>query len=55
MSPVTFRFQMLAGVQFDYFQINLCLPAGWKTTLPKADQEWVSKALFTWNKRGGVD
>ena len=28
------------------------LPEPWKATLPKHDQKWVSKALFTANQRG---
>ncbi|KAK3726392.1 hypothetical protein QZH41_016260, partial [Actinostola sp. cb2023] len=28
------------------------LPEGWRKTLPKADHQWVSLALFTVNKRG---
>ncbi|KAH3735329.1 hypothetical protein DPMN_041820 [Dreissena polymorpha] len=27
----------------------------WKTTLPKADQQWIAKALFRWTSSGGVE
>ena len=33
------------------FQVNL--PEGWINTLPKADHQWVSQALFTTNARAG--
>ena len=28
------------------------LPDGWRKTLPKADHQWVSQALFTANEKG---
>ncbi|XP_057189356.1 uncharacterized protein LOC130554003 [Triplophysa rosa] len=28
---------------------RVCLPVGWTNTLPSADQNWVSKALFKWS------
>jgi len=40
---------------FQFFSDHLCLPARWKTTLPKADLQWISKALFRWTKTGGVE
>ena len=36
---------------FFYFFVNL--PKGWIDTLPKADHQWVSQALFTTNARTG--
>nr|XP_034315334.1 mucin-5B-like [Crassostrea gigas] len=34
---------------------DICLPAGWKQTLPKADHLWVSKALFRFSPGGRVE
>ena len=34
---------------------GLCLPARWKTTLPKFDQQWIAKALFGWTKTGKAE
>ncbi|KAH3848167.1 hypothetical protein DPMN_090524 [Dreissena polymorpha] len=36
-------------------ETNVCLPAGLKKTLPKADHQWIAKALFSWTKKGGVE
>ena len=31
---------------------SICLPVGWKQTLPKVDQLWVSRTLFKFKQNG---
>ncbi|CAL9685387.1 unnamed protein product [Knipowitschia caucasica] len=36
--------------QEDVSENDLCLPTGWKTTLPELDQVWISESLFRWSE-----